>query len=131
MKIPKRVHVIVVLLAWLMSTGAQWDLVQTCGWGRMIAKYAQIMPLAEAVKKTFGGELCGICKAVNDAKQDEQNTPTKAGQTDAKFVMSVQSVSVLDISATESLKWSLSDLSGRSFDRGAPPLPPPRVRVAC
>jgi hypothetical protein len=124
---PKRAHVIVVLLAWFLSTGAHWDLVQTFGWGRMIAKYAQIMPLAKAVEKTFSGELCSVCEVVNDAKQQEQEAPIKAGQKDVKFVMTAKSVSEFIILAAQPVTWALSELGGLSFGRSAPPSPPPRV----
>ena len=124
----KRIQLIAVLLAWLLSTGAQWDLVQTFGWARMVSKYAQTMSLTEAVKKTFSGEMCGVCEIVSEAKQQEhdKNVPS-VGKMDAKILLVLHPVPEFIFSATESEAWSLSDTSIMSVERGAPPLPPPRV----
>jgi hypothetical protein len=68
----RRFQISVVLLAWFMATGAQWDLVQTFAWGRMVATYSRTMPLVQAVRLTFTpGTMCSICKAVNEAKRQE------------------------------------------------------------
>lgn len=122
----KRGQLIAVLFAWLLATGTQWDLVQVFGWAQMIVNYARVMPLEQAIKKTFSGEMCQVCEAVNDAKQ-EPAVPVNPGQKDAKIFLAVHPISHLVLPAPEIALWSPSDPSVRSFDRGAPPLPPPRA----
>jgi hypothetical protein len=49
----RKFSLILTLAAWLLATGSHWDLVQTFGWGRMIATYSQSMSFAQAVKKNL------------------------------------------------------------------------------
>ena len=42
----RQVSIVLVLAAWLLATGSQWDLAQTFAWGRMITTYSASMPLA-------------------------------------------------------------------------------------
>ncbi len=65
----RHLALVLTLVAWLMATGSHWDLVQTFGWGRMIAKYSQSMPLTQAVRLTFTADnFCGVCDFVNDVE---------------------------------------------------------------
>lgn len=124
----KRVQLIAILLAWFISTGAQWDVLQAFGWTRMILKYSRTMTLNEAVKKTFSGEMCGVCEVVSEAKQqDHQENLPNPGKIDAKILLVLQPVPEFVFSATEPDGWSLSDPLVFSTARAAPPLPPPRV----
>jgi hypothetical protein len=125
--VPKRLHLIVVLVAWFLSTGAQWDLVQTFGWGRMIAEYNRTMPLTEAVKKAFDGELCGVCEAVDGAKQQEADAAPALGKLELKYVMTVSPATFFLGGVSLDADWPRGDRFGLSLDRPAPPLPPPRA----
>ncbi|MBP6505999.1 MAG: hypothetical protein KA257_00410 [Opitutaceae bacterium] len=59
-------------LAWLCANGALWDVVQVFAWGKMVHDYSQVMPLAQAITKTFDGSApCEICSVVDDAKQSQ------------------------------------------------------------
>ncbi len=72
-----RFYLLLTLTAWLFATGSHWDLVQTFAWGRMIAKYAERMPIADAVATTFSPQtMCPLCHAVAEAKQQQSNDPT-------------------------------------------------------
>lgn len=113
-----------------MATGAQWDLVQTFGWGRMIANYSQTMSLGEAVKKTFNGEMCSVCKVVNEAKQQESKTTVPGGKLDTKMILVFQPVPTVILTVPDSDSWSHSDREPLSAQRSAPPTPPPRLSVA-
>lgn len=127
-QVSKRVQLIAVLLAGFLATGAQWDFVQVFGWGRMIVKYAQNMPLDQAVKRTFSGEMCGVCEAVSEAKQQEAPTdlPSK-GKFDGKMLLVLSPASNCFVVAIEQEAWSPRDVTVFSTERSAPPLPPPRV----
>jgi len=126
--VSKRIQLIAVLFAWFLTTGGQWDLVQTFGWGRMIAEYNRSMPLTEAVKKAFSGEMCGVCEAVDDARQQERDAaPPGVGKLDVKFVMLVQPAGEFVYRAVDPAAWLMSDRVALSEGRGVPPLPPPRA----
>ena len=126
----RRLQIFVVLFAWFMATGAQWDLVQTFGWGRMIVDYSQTMSLGEAVKKTFSGEMCGVCKVVNEAKQQESKSTVPSGKLDTKMILVFQPVPTIFLTVPDSDSWSHSDREPISAQRSAPPTPPPRLSVA-
>jgi len=124
--VPHRCKVIVVLVAWLLATGAQWDLLQTVGWGRMFVRFAATMSVPQAVKRTFSGEMCGVCKAVNQAKQ-QQDPAVPAEGSKAKLAMICPPSPRFVFSAPEGAPWSPSDRNPLSADRPVPPTPPPRV----
>lgn len=127
-RMKRRFQIIIVLLAWFMASGAQWDLVQTFAWGRMFATYSQSMPLLRAVKLTFTpGNMCSICKAVNEAKQQESTPAVPGGKADSKLLLVFQSAQnvILKVPAQET--WSLSDQFPLSAQRSNPPTPPPRI----
>ena len=124
----RRFQIIVVLLAWFMASGAQWDLVQTSAWGRMVATYSREMPLLRAVKLTFTpGNMCSICKAVNEAKQQESTPAVPGGKADTKLLLVFQPVQNVILAAPSQEAWSLSDRFPISAQRALPPTPPPRV----
>ncbi len=123
----QRVKIITVLFAWFLATGTPWDLVQTFGWGRMIAQYAQSMPLSEAVKRTFSGEMCGVCEVVNDARQaDDPALPRLGGGFDPKLLaLAIPPTLVFAAPAAE--PWPRATELAPSLARAAPPVPPPRA----
>lgn len=124
----KRIQIIFVLSAWLLATGVQWDLVQVAGWGKMFATYSQTMSLTEAVKKTFSGEMCGVCEVVSTAKQGsgDHDLPGMA-RAEGKLVCISQAAPVIYFQIAEPARWTFSDLSPLSAQRATPPTPPPRV----
>lgn len=65
-------------LAWLCVNGALWDAVQVFAWGKMVRDYAQVMPLDQAIAKTFDGTAsCEICAVVDEAKSQQPAQPTE------------------------------------------------------
>jgi hypothetical protein len=83
----RRLQLCTLLFAWLLTTGSQWDAVQAFGWGRMIVTYAQSMPLAQAIELTFTADnLCGVCEAVSEAKQQEGGLTASKGKLSGKIV---------------------------------------------
>ncbi|MEI8088975.1 MAG: hypothetical protein WCG63_05200 [Opitutaceae bacterium] len=127
-----RLSFILTLTAWLLATGSHWDLVQTFGWGRMIATYSQSMSLSQAVKKTFSaGETCGVCDAVATAKQQDA-TRTSTPTAPVKFFGKIHLVFAPDSTPAQLIlpvvfPWSPSDQTVPTATRAAPPLPPPRA----
>lgn len=124
----RRFQIVVVLFAWFMASGAQWDLVQTFAWGRMVANYSRAMPLLRAVKLTFTpGNMCSICRAVSEAKQQENAPAVPSGKADTKLLLVFQPVQRLILTPPIQETWSLSDRYPESAQRSNPPTPPPRV----
>ena len=127
----RRLSLVLTLAAWLLATGSHWDLVQTFGWGRMIATYSRAMPLLRAVKQTFSGEaMCGVCALVHHAKeqQDADNAKVPGTKAPAKiFLVSAPSVLVFASPASNCVGVVPAGSAPLSADRTAPPLPPPRV----
>ena len=126
----RQLSLVLTLSAWLLATGSPWDLVQTFGWGRMIATYSQSMPLLQAVKKTFSGEaLCGVCELVQSATQRQDAAGAKAPGTKAPekiFFVSAPRALVF-ASPAPVCAGLVPDVSAPlSTERPAPPLPPPR-----
>jgi hypothetical protein len=127
MPVLRRCQIIVFLLAWFMATGAQWDLVQVFGWGSMIVNHSRDMTLISAVKKTFDGEMCSVCRAVKAAKQQENRTTVPNGKFEGKIVLGYQPAAEIILTVPDSLAWTHGEREPLSALRSAPPTPPPRV----
>jgi hypothetical protein len=126
----RKLQVSCVLLAWLLATGSQWDLVQVFAWGRMIATYERVMPLREAVRATFtAGNECAICDLVHDAKKDSAPV-SNAPAASEKILLILQPAPVLVYFQPVVVWRSQGDPLVPGALRAAPPLPPPRVSVA-
>lgn len=124
----RRSQIFCVLLAWLLATGSQWDLVQTFAWGRMIVSYSRTMPLLEAVRLTFTPDNeCAICNTVSAAKQQLDSPATPDLKLLGKIILVFQPAPVLVIAAPNLSRWPLGDIVVPGASRAAPPLPPPRV----
>ncbi|HRE84467.1 MAG TPA: hypothetical protein PLN52_25720 [Opitutaceae bacterium] len=125
----KRVQITSVLFLWFLATGAQWDVVQTFGWARMVTQYAQSMSLAEAVKKTFSGDMCGVCEVVREAKQQSESSKTfpHSEKTEGKLVLSTAPSAEFTFTRLSNVVWKNEDVFVPSFGRASPPTPPPRA----
>jgi hypothetical protein len=122
-----RLKVVAILFAWFLTTGSQWDFVQTLGWGRMIVRYSETMSVAQAIKRTLGGEMCGVCAAVSHAKQQGQTSNVAAENAPAKAVMVCPLAPQFVLIAPERGSWPPGAFVMRSEARRAPLRPPPRV----
>lgn len=125
-------QIAVILFAWLLATGGQWHLVQSFAWGRMIASYAQTMPLREAIRLTMTPDnMCGVCELVSTAQQQHGDTTLPAGSSlDSKAPLAFQPVSAVIVAAPATPVWSSTDRETPPAKRAAPPLPPPRLLAA-
>lgn len=127
MPVFKRLQLLFVLFAWFLATGAQWDVVQTIGWGRMIANYSRSMPLLDAVKMTFTAEnMCRVCEVVSEAKQQENEAQTLGGSVKTKLVLIFQPVPSLVLPIPASPEWPVLQMQPENAPRLAPPTPPPQ-----
>ena len=113
-----------------MATGGQWDVTQVVAWSRMFTGYAQEMTLSAAATKTFSGEMCGLCRVVQEGKREQtpsgDATPAKAFGKMLDLVPLTETAKVLapvvraEVALAAASPW-------QSCGRATPPLPPPRV----
>jgi hypothetical protein len=76
----RRLSTLLVLCAWLLASGAHWDLAQGLGWARMVVNYSRTMPLDQAIRLTFSREnLCGVCEFVAEGETRAADEPPRAG----------------------------------------------------
>jgi len=108
--------------------GAQWDLLQTFGWGRMLANYSRTMPLGKAVEKTFNGQMCRICRMVANARNQDPSPPAAPEAKSAgKALLFFQAVPQVIVEAPRAVGELASDSPAITETRSAPPVPPPRA----
>ncbi len=117
-----------VLFIWLLASGAHWDAAQVFAWGTMFSRYAETMTLAQAARKTFSGEMCNLCKAVDSAKQEKPHSPFPPDPSKGKLVLACPTVHPLLFSPPQDARWTERESHCESIDRDAPPPPPPRGR---
>ena len=127
----RRAKILVVLFLSFIATGAQWDLLQTFAWSRMMAKYSRAMPLSEALAKTFEGEMCDICRIVANAQKQERSRPgILEARIEGKILLFFQAVPKVIVDAPRPAGWFPGDLPVMTSARPAPPVPPPRPALA-
>ncbi len=125
----KKLQLICILTAWLFATGAQWDIAQTFAWANMFSNYSQSMSVGAALKKTFNGKMCSICRAIDEAKQKQRAESLPSGGITAKMIFVIQDKSLFVISSDDIIRASLSDFVIDGEVRVGPPTPPPRTMV--
>jgi len=127
----RRFSLILTLAAWLLATGSHWDMVQTFAWGRMITTYSRSMPVVQAVKKTFSGEvMCGLCELVQSGRQQQDGSGAKVPGAKAPekiFIIVTAGAPVFLSPATLCVGLIPAGSAPLSAERSAPPLPPPRL----
>jgi hypothetical protein len=122
----QRLQLSALLLAWLMATGSQWDLVQVFAWGRMFASYSRTMSVESALRLTFKPDnLCAVCRLVKAVRQQEQS-PAAPLKERGKILLVFAPVPVEVIASAPSERWPVEIKTMRSAERRAPPIPPPR-----
>jgi len=125
-----QLSLVLALLAWLLATGSEWDLVQTFAWGRMIAGYSRNMSFERAVAKTFAPEtMCNLCRAVAAAKQQaEKNPAMPVTKIPGKIPLLCAPSRLAVFGSHFKLTRLVAPLGAlASIERPAPPVPPPRT----
>jgi len=125
--VSRRFHVLAVLCAWLLASGAQWDFVQVVAWGRMFAGYSTSMSLTQAAQRTLSGEMCGLCRAVHDAKQQQDDAGLPPDGPKTKLLLACPPTVRFVFTAPSGAIRSRRDREPLSATRAAPPTPPPRA----
>lgn len=125
--VPQRVRVLLILVSWFLASGSQWEVVQVFGWARMVVRYADSMTVVQAIERTFGGEMCGVCQAVSSARdqRDTPGLPPEGAQPKPLLICFAPPEFVLGAPASGRVPPSNWRLAG--CDRVQPPTPPPRA----
>jgi hypothetical protein len=127
-----RFHLSIILLAWFAATGVQWDFVQVFAWGRMFSGYSHSMSLSRALSLTLQPDnLCGICRMVKDAKQQQDQAVTPSGSAAGKAPLVFQAAQGVVVAKPPALPWRAEDPALVGIGRSAPPNPPPRAGASC
>ena len=114
-------------MALALICGAKLHLpaLQVVAWTGMVVKYAQAVPLAEALEMTFDGDHpCPLCKVIRQAQTADQHE-VKAPSAPERTLLFVESPQPWIQSVVELARLALvpSVLSGPAV---RPPVPPPR-----
>jgi hypothetical protein len=131
----RRLSTLLVLCAWLLSSGAHWDLAQGFGWARMVVNYSRSMPLDAAIRLTFSPEnLCGICEFVAEGKTRDADDGSAKGATSAsesaakgKLVFASAPEQLLVYGSAPAPSWPAEHFLANAHARPAPPTEPPRA----
>ena len=132
----RRFSAIFVLFAWLLASGAQWDLLQSFAWGRMIANYSRTMPLQEAMRLTFTPDnLCDVCAFIAENKTREatdrnaaDHAPADSGtKAKAPIAPPPRHLFVLQVLDETDAAWPREIFAANGRARPAPPAEPPRA----
>jgi len=116
------------MTALIVGSGAQWAVVQSVAWARMLVDYSRHASIVVAVKQTFDGEHpCALCKKVQVAKKEREQEKEIGAVPILKAVLT----STIRLPSPEPVT-----TDGRSPDRFAsllfpqPPVPPPRALLS-
>ncbi len=131
----RRLSTLFVLCAWLLASGAHWDLAQGFGWARMVVNYSRTMPLQEAVRLTFSPEnLCGVCEFVAEGKtradaggSSATDTPPAPDSAKGKLFFATAPEHVFVCGPAPAPSWPAEHFLADACARPAPPTEPPRA----
>lgn len=119
-----------MLLAWLLATGAQWDLVQAFAWSQMLVTNSQTMSFSRAVEKTFSGEQCAICTTVEQGRRSSSASEAASLKAPAKiFLVQTPIQRVMADYRPAVLGLTCEPMTKMAMERRSPPVPPPRISV--
>ena len=130
----RRFTTLFVLCAWLLASGAHWDLAQSFAWTRMVVNYSRTMPLAAALRLTFQPDnLCGVCEFVAEGKTrtnpaDASAPGVPAGSpTKGKLLLATAPESLFVYRIVPAAAWPEEQFRPDACARPAPPVEPPRA----
>ena len=115
------------LLAVLLASGTHWVALQAVAFGSMIVRYAQDVPLSQAIADTFDGQHpCPLCHAVQEGRQQEQKQRPLLG-LESRSELTVPPTPLHAV-ACPTLPFELPPLGLTAWNAVSypPPKPPPR-----
>jgi len=124
----RRLPIIALLLAWVCANGALLDAAQLLAWGKMFRGYAAVMPVGEALAKTFDpASSCRLCVRVAAARRAAREQLPAAIELSAEKLTLAMHRAVVFTPRPPAPDWpEMGALHGPSRVE-AVPVPPPRV----
>lgn len=117
-----------LFLAMFCVAGGHWLVFQSIAWTGMLIRYSQTSSIGLAIERTFSGrDPCKLCKAVEQGRKTESQSPTLA-KTDKKvehFVAASPLRYALPNAAHFSYPLPFHDLAALRTYR--PPTPVPKI----
>lgn len=125
-------RLLLLMLGWVLATGAHWDLIQVAAWGQMWARNAQVQPLGLALATTLSPEgMCSVCKTVQAAKLEQADNPVLDSRTAPKAPLLLPLLGTIVVEHPAPVgALTLSEPPPLGCSRAAPPVPPPRTDIA-
>jgi hypothetical protein len=118
-----------LLFAWLCASGGLLDVAQVFAWARMCAGYAQIVPLREAVVRTFDpNKPCEICTAVINARHasSESRQPAAVASVEIEKILLIACHGEPVVVAPVLERWPVAENNWAPALAYPVPVPPPR-----
>jgi len=113
-----------VIVALVVTVGAQWTVLQTVAWTTTLADNLRTHSLAESVTRTFDGKHpCCLCKAIAAAKKSEKKNDFALELKKMEFPPTPENFTIIAPSHFQLLPQA--DTFADSLTQ-KPPTPPPR-----
>lgn len=124
----RTVAILSLTLAWLFANGAALDAMQVFAWARMVRDFTQAgLTFERAVTKALDGSApCAICSAVDQARQEQKQTPAEVARGTEKIVLVCQAPAPLFFPAPPT-DWPAAFVSTGLRRTDPVPVPPPRA----
>lgn len=120
-----RLGQVLLIMALLSASGAQWIALQSLAWGTMFADFSRTSRWTEAVQKTFDGQHpCALCKSIEQGKKSEKKAEATVVVTKLDLFHQAQTAFTFHPGTRE--EWPAGNAAAeRRFEQ--PPLRPPRL----
>jgi hypothetical protein len=121
----RRCAIVLVLVAFVFSSGGEWSLAQCVAWANMIREYSQTESLGEAMQMTFSGEHpCAMCKAIAEKKQHDNGKAFVIAKPEKPLFSPAFALKPRELAGTPTFYVSRETFLRTRAE--APPTPPPR-----
>lgn len=120
------------MCAWLLASGALWDVVQIGAWTRMWIDNVRTQSATAALAATFSAEaMCGVCRTVQAAKRGaREDQPASLPLLDKAPLLPLRESGLRVVPPAASGWWRAFEAVYRAGDPPVPLLPPPRMAWA-
>jgi len=121
----RRCAVVLVLVAFIFSSGGEWSIAQCVAWANMVREYAQTESLGNAVRMTFSGEHpCAMCKAIAEKKRQDNSKSLVLVKQEKPLVAPLFALKPREFAVAPAFYVSPDALLRTRAE--TPPTPPPR-----
>jgi hypothetical protein len=124
----RRLPSIALLLAWVCANGALLDAAQLLAWAQMFRGYAAVLPVGQALAKTFDpANPCRLCVRVAAARRTAREQLPAAAETSAEKLTLALHRAVVFTPRPPAPDWPEPGALHGPSRVEAVPVPPPRV----